>query len=126
MPHRTPATMTVTVALDPEGLTVTAAPPETLSQLNVEHVTGVPVRAFLEAIRAPGFPLDVAKLGKLRIVHRAEFVRWLLAQTAKDLHAPDHGPANDAAPADPTVDEVLAELGLERVAAPAKRARGSR
>jgi len=53
------------------------APPELLSQRNVEAVTGIPARVYLEEIRAPGFPLAVIKLGKLRLVERASFVAWL-------------------------------------------------
>ncbi|WP_234022778.1 hypothetical protein [Sorangium cellulosum] len=57
------ATATATLAIPLDGLTITAPQPEMLSQKNVESVTGIPARVFLDAIRAPGFPLPVAKLG---------------------------------------------------------------
>ncbi|WP_437996482.1 hypothetical protein WMF26_36340 [Sorangium sp. So ce185] len=50
-----------------------------LSQKNVASVTGIPARVFLDTIRAPGFPLPVAKLGKLRLVRREAFVAYLQA-----------------------------------------------
>ncbi|AGP40268.1 hypothetical protein [Sorangium cellulosum] len=51
-----------------------------LSQKNVEAVTGIPARVFLDTIRAPGFPLPVTKLGKLRLVPREAFVAYLRAR----------------------------------------------
>lgn len=110
------ASVTATIQLSSEAFTVVAAPPETLSQRNVEGVTGVPSRNYLEAIRSPGFPLEVAKLGKLRIVDRAAFVDWLRAQRGWPTHEPA-APANDAKAA--SVDQVAGELGFER----ARRAR---
>lgn len=46
-----------TLAIPLDGLTVVATPPETLSQRNVEQVTGIPLHVFLDTIRTPGFPL---------------------------------------------------------------------
>ncbi|XYH94618.1 hypothetical protein ACMHYB_43350 [Sorangium sp. So ce1128] len=46
-----------TLAIPLDSLTVVATPPETLSQRNVEQVTGIPLHVFLETIHTPGFPL---------------------------------------------------------------------
>ncbi|XXY52683.1 hypothetical protein WME91_16265 [Sorangium sp. So ce269] len=64
------ATATATLAIPLDGLTITAPQPELLSQKNVESVTGIPARVFLDTIRSPGFPLQIMKLGKLRLVRR--------------------------------------------------------
>jgi len=69
--------VTATLAIPSHAIRVTAAPPDTISQKNVEAATGVPARVYLEAIREPGFPLSVTRLGKLRIVNRVAFVAWL-------------------------------------------------
>lgn len=69
--------VTATLAIPSDAIRVIAAPPDTISQKNVEAATGVPARVYLEAIRERGFPLSVTRLGKLRIVNRAAFVEWL-------------------------------------------------
>ncbi|WP_437666848.1 hypothetical protein [Sorangium sp. So ce1182] len=105
------ATATATLAIPLNGLTITAPPPEMLSQKNVETVTGIPPRVFLDTIRAPGFPLPVTKLGKLRLVEREAFVAYLRALAGQ--------PASQrTAEADERtrVAAVLAAAGLEPVA----------
>lgn len=69
--------VTATLAIPSDAIRVIAAPPDTISQKNVEAATGVPARVYLEAIRDPEFTLSVTRLGKLRIVNRAAFVEWL-------------------------------------------------
>ncbi|WP_437945296.1 hypothetical protein WME98_30680 [Sorangium sp. So ce296] len=104
----TTATATLSIPLD--GLTITAPPPEMLSQKNVEAVTGVPARVFLDTIRAPGFPLPVTKLGKLRLVQREAFVAYLQAL------ASEREVRRDAEADERTrVAAVLAAAGLESV-----------
>lgn len=71
------ACVTAMLAIPNDAIRVVAAPPDTISQRNVEATTGVPSRAYLEAVRDPGFPLAVTRLGKLRIVNRAAFIAWL-------------------------------------------------
>lgn len=71
------ATITATLAVPAHAIRLTAPPADTISQRTVEATTGVPPRAYLEAVRDPGFPLPVTRLGKLRIVNRAAFVAWL-------------------------------------------------
>src|SRR3712207_6406867 len=73
---------TTTVELPAEALTIVAAPPEMLSQRNVEAVTGILARVYLEEIRSPAFPLAVLKLGKLRLVDREEFVSYLRSRAS--------------------------------------------
>jgi hypothetical protein len=69
--------VTAMLAIPNDVIRVIAAPPDTISQRNVEATTGVPSRAYLEAVRDPAFPVSVTKLGKLRIVNRAAFITWL-------------------------------------------------
>jgi hypothetical protein len=66
-----------TLAIPSDAIRVIAAPPDTISQRNVEANTGVPPRAYLEAVRDSSFPLSVTRLGKLRIVNRVAFITWL-------------------------------------------------
>lgn len=113
-------TITATLAIPRDVIRVVAPPPETLSQRNVEAVTGIPARVFLEAVRAPSFPLPVTRLGKLRIVGRAAFVAWL-QEGAKGHAVTQH----DAAPVDEPEElpeeagDILAAVGL-RARAPAR------
>ncbi len=100
-----------TLAIPSDAIRVIAAPPDTLTQRNVEAVTGLPPRVYLEVIRTPTFPLRVAKLGKLRIVNRVAFVEWLERQdvdviaTARD---------DVKAEASNAVGDILDLVGFER------------
>ena len=76
------ARVTATWEIPTDALTVIAAPPETLSQRNVEAVTGIPPRVYLEELRSPGFPLPVVRLGKLRVVERSAFLDYLRTRAA--------------------------------------------
>ncbi|MDC0685944.1 hypothetical protein [Sorangium atrum] len=107
------ATATATLAIPLDGLTITAPPPEMLSQKNVESVTGIPARVFLDTIRAPGFPLLITKLGKLRLVQREAFVAYLRALASE----PASRRASDADERT-RVAAVLASAGLESVPCP--------
>lgn len=93
------------------------APPDVLSQANVEEVCGVTHRAFLRellpAFRAAGG--DVSERGKLRLVRREAFVAWLMSARASTSSAL----ASDTA--DP-VDAMAAEMGFAPTA-PSKRRR---
>jgi len=101
------AQIVTTLSIPAEAITVIAAPPEMLSQKNIEAVTGIPARVYLEEIRSPGFPLKVIKLGKLRLVDRAAFVAWLRERV------PPSRAANDVAEERDEVTELLAELGYK-------------
>ncbi|WP_433935276.1 hypothetical protein AB3662_11295 [Sorangium cellulosum] len=103
-------TATATLAIPLDGLTITAPQPEMLSQKNVEAVTGIPARVFLDTIRAPGFPLPVTKLGKLRLVQREAFVSHLQA-----LATAPAARRNAEADEETRVAAVLAAVGLEAV-----------
>lgn len=121
--------LTTVLEIPWEALTITAPPPDMISQRNVEAMTGIPARVYLEAIRSPGFPLPVARLGKLRLVERAAFLEYL-----RGLAAGSAGSGATAAPPPPIparppvkaapraaskqdgVDAVLGELGCRRVA----------
>lgn len=96
---------------------MTAAPPEMLSQKNVEAVTGIPARVYLEEVRAPHFPLPVVKLGKLRLVNRAAFVAYLESLAVPSGSTEHHagGVAHDD-----EIAGVLAEVGVERLPGRAK------
>lgn len=121
------ARLTTTIELPLEALTITAAPPAMLSQRNVEAVTGIPARVYLEAIRGSGFPLPVAKLGKLRLVERTVFLSYLrtLAEgSAPRVMATERvraAPRPASAPDRNGVDAVLGELGFCRAEARPRR-----
>ncbi|WP_433928258.1 hypothetical protein AB3662_33685 [Sorangium cellulosum] len=110
-------TATATLAIPLDALTITAPQPEMLSQRNVESVTGIPARVFLDTIRSPGFPLPVTKLGKLRLVRREAFVAYL--QTMANDPASRRAAEQDERT---RVAAVLAAAGLE----PVPRARTGR
>ncbi len=65
------------------ALTVRAAPPETLSQRNVEAATGIPVRMYLYLLREPTCDVPIVSVGKLRIVQRAPFIEWLMKRAKR-------------------------------------------
>ncbi|WP_437586138.1 hypothetical protein [Sorangium sp. So ce1000] len=106
-------TATATLAIPLDGLTITAPPPEMLSQKNVESVTGIPARVFLDTIRAPGFPLLITKLGKLRLVQREAFVAYLRALASEPASR-----RTTEADERTRVAAVLASAGLESVSRP--------
>ncbi|XXY47162.1 hypothetical protein WME91_44880 [Sorangium sp. So ce269] len=112
------ATATATLAIPLDGLTITAPQPEMLSQKNVEAVTGIPARVFLDTIRAPGFPLLITKLGKLRLVPREAFVAYLRALASEPASRRTTAGADERT----RVAAVLAAAGLE----PVPRARTGR
>lgn len=120
LPAVVAASLSTTLHIPTEALTITAPPPDMLSQRNVEAVTGIPARVYLQEIRSPGFPLPVVKLGKLRLVERAAFLSYLRslangdgpaipspALARRTEHEPDDNAADDGAVG------VLAELGLD-------------
>jgi hypothetical protein len=110
-------TITATLAIPPNALQLVAPPPETISQRNVEAVTGIPARVYLEAVRSPAFPLPVARLGKLRIVGRAAFVAWLEKGGFHVALEPGKASGNDEPlanePIAETADDILAAVGLK-------------
>ena len=99
-----------TLCIPENAVRVIAAPPETITQRNVESVTGLSVRAYLEVVRDPGFPLTVTKLGKLRIVNRAAFITWLEKGAFGRARANEDAIAIDAEQA----DDILDALGLHQ------------
>lgn len=113
-----------TLAIPEKAVRVFAAPPVTLTQRNVEAVTGLSSRVYLEVIREPTFPLRVAKLGKLRIVNRAAFVHWLEQQS--EQAAMEQCNDLEQKPASNTTVSVLDMVGLERTRELPKRRNGPR
>ncbi|MGK3959484.1 hypothetical protein WMF38_41365 [Sorangium sp. So ce118] len=107
------ATATATFAIPLTGLTITAPQPEMLSQKNVETITGIPARVFLDTLRAPGFPLLITKLGKLRLVQREAFVAYLRALAIEPASR-----RTTEADERTRVAAVLASAGLEPVPCP--------
>ena len=94
----------ISIELPTGALHVTAALPELVSQRTSEQVLGVPKRQFLEAL--PSFEASgrvVARLGRLRLVDRADFVDWLCDRQRHQIEQHDD------------VAELAAELGLRRV-----------
>ncbi|XXT15468.1 hypothetical protein WME94_34985 [Sorangium sp. So ce429] len=108
-----PATATATLTIPLDGLTITAPQPEMLSQKNVEAVTGIPARVFLDTIRTPGFPLLITKLGKLRLVQREAFIAYL-----RSLASEPASRRTTEADERTRVAAVLASAGLEPVRCP--------
>jgi len=110
------STVTATLAIPRDAIRVIAPPPDTISQRNVEAATGIPARVYLDSIRAPGFPLRVTRLGKLRIVNRAAFVAWLDqgAFGAAGIELPPNG-TDEAGEDDPSgsVEHVLDKIGFQ-------------
>ncbi len=99
----------VSVEIPKSALTVVEAEPTTVSQQTSEAVLGIAKRAYLASLgdyRDAGG--EVGHLGKLRIVDRAAYVRWLLSRSAP-VKANDEEPISG-------VDAVLAEVGCVRVA----------
>ena len=107
---RAPARMTAIVEMPTEAFIVTAAPPDMVSQKNVEAVTGIPPHVYLEEIRSPRFPLPVIKLGKLRLVKRVDLLAYLDSLAS----GPGLTREDDARTDDEELDDLLAEVGLER------------
>lgn len=104
-----------TLAIPSDAIRVIAAPPDTISQKNVEAATGVSARVYLESIRDPSFPLAVTRLGKLRIVNRVAFIRWLEKGAFSDVHKNGQDDTDDEL--DNTRDEehandILDAIGL--------------
>lgn len=114
--------VTDTLAIPSDAIRVIAAPPDTLTQRNVEAVTGLPPRAYLEVIRTPTFPLRVAKLGKLRIVNRAAFVEWL-----ENQNMPEDAVGRDDidSQSSNSLGNILDLVGFERSRELPKRRKGS-
>jgi hypothetical protein len=119
-----------TLAIPEHAVRVIASPPETLTQRNVEAVTGLPARTFLALIRSPGFPLRVRHIGKLRVVNRAAFVQWLEEGEPKRELAEALVLRANKEPKSENVEQggpnaLLASVGL-REHAPKRRARRKR
>lgn len=85
------------------------APPDLLSQRNVEDVIGVSrsiyLRELVGAFRAAGG--DVAERGKLRLVRREAFIAWLMA--SRSLRTSTTAPVSNE---EHSIEE---ELGLAEV-----------
>ena len=111
-----------TIGIPSDAIRVIAAPPDTLTQRNVEAVTGLPPRVYLEVIRTPTFPLRVAKLGKLRIVNRAAFVEWLERQ---DVESVSNEPIEIHNQSPNPVADILDLVGFERTRELPKRRKSS-
>ena len=122
------ATITATLAIPPNALRVVAPPPDTISQRNVEAVTGIPSHVYLVTVRDRGFPLPVTRLGKLRIVNRAAFVAWLergafspsLASISADATTTPAA-AKDGDDTPEEADDILEAVGFRQAPAPAGR-----
>ncbi len=111
-----PDELELRVAIPAAGLTVTAAPATHVSQRTSEAVLGIPRRAFLDlarAYRAAGGAVAVA--GKLRVVEREAFTRWLFARAV-----PVPADAPNPEPADPVAARA-ARLGISLVGGDKRR-----
>ena len=84
-PPKVPASdlIMLMVPVPREALTFLDAPPETLSQVNVETALGIPARTYLYLLREPTCDVQVVSVGKLRIVQRVEFVEWLMKKAKR-------------------------------------------
>lgn len=91
-----------TVELDAADVQIVAAPPTHISQRTSESTIGIPRRAFLESLS--GYPGEVIRLGRLRIVDRTAYLGWLAHRELADITDDD-----DAA-------DLAAAAGLRLVA----------
>jgi len=110
-----------TLAIPEKSVRIIAAPPDTITQRNVEAMTGIPSRVYLQLIRASDFPLRVTRLGKLRLVNRLAFVAWLEQGALGMESMPPSVPANDIrtsgeeCPPSSHIGRLLDKVGLERL-----------
>ena len=109
-----------TLAIPSDAIRVIAAPPDTLTQRNVEAVTGLPPRVYLEVIRSR-ISIASREIGKLRIVNRAAFVEWLEEQNAETVSI-EHDDGDNVSNG---IGDILDKVGLERSRDPCKRRKGS-
>jgi len=100
----------VEIRLPRSALTVIERP-RTVSQRTAERVLGIPRRTYLEAVRS--YQRDggaVLELGKLRLVHVDDFLRWVAARSRAVEAATVVAASGDRAA------ELARELGLVGVA----------
>lgn len=117
-----------TLAIPSDAIRVIAAPPDTISQKNVESATGVSARVYLESIRDPSFPLRVTRLGKLRIVNRIAFIAWLKKGAfgnARRIEQDDQHNDLDSARDDEHANDILDAIGLHPPTAKIKNGKRS-
>ena len=114
-----------TLVIPEKAVRIIAAPPDTLTQRNVEAATGIPPRVYLDLIRSPGFPVRVTKVGKLRVVSRLAFLAWLEQEGLGMEAMPPSVPMNDnrTGPEAPpsSIGRVLDKIGMERRPEPLDR-----
>lgn len=81
--------------------------PDTLyvSQRTAEAILGMHARAYLDLVRRPDCPVEILRVGKLRLAELAPFVAWL---RVLGLHSAAESPE----PEHDSEDRFLAELGL--------------
>src|SRR5262245_18546135 len=114
--------VTATLAIPSDAIRVIAAPPDALTQRNVEAGAGLPPPVYREVIRSRALPLRVAKLGKLRIVNSVAVVEWIERQ---DVDAISTEREDVKAEASNAVGDILALVGFERARALPKRRKRS-
>jgi len=71
-------TVTLSLTIPREALTVVAPPPEFVHQRNVAAVIGLPPRQYLDLCRRGVWPVAVE--GKLRLARREEVVAYLASR----------------------------------------------
>lgn len=95
-------TVRLEIEVPRSALVTVAAPAEYVSQLNVEREFGIDSRRYLDIINEPGSPLEVIRVGKLRLVHRAALADYLRTRERTSTRRP----APDG------LDDLREELGL--------------
>lgn len=81
--------------------------PITVHQNTVEGVIGISSRSYLEELRKPGFPLDVIRQGKLRIVNTDAFMDYLRQKSKRVAKVEAPKRERDES------DAMLEDLGIE-------------
>lgn len=108
--HHIPA---ISFAL-PSGAIQLVNPPRPafVSQKTSLAILGIPPDRFLLMVRAPGFPLRVTSVGKLRMVETEPVIAYLreLGQLHPEIGADEIG-ANDNEPAPVDEDDDARKLG---------------
>jgi len=99
------------------AITLIAPRPAFVSQKTSLNILGIPPDRFLAMVRAPGFPLPVARLGKQRVVDTDAVIAYLRALGASpanlgtDEQPVESGPGLATEPSPESEDSAARKMG---------------